>query len=163
MKTIKNIKELKKLVNENNDLKKDIVKNKEFFNLLADKLEELFPKLNHKDISKKSPNHRSEALSLKAFANVYHNRLLSQATTKEREECEEHYLSVIDDIHSENIGILQQKGKELVEAIKEKKKKGVEVYDVVQTTGTNYIRGERYGHNQALKDTQSLIKEIFNL
>ena len=46
---------------------------KQFFDKLTDKLEELFPKLNQKDPSKQSPNHRSEALCLNAFANIYHN------------------------------------------------------------------------------------------
>ena len=49
----------------------------EFFRRLADKLDELFPKLNRDDPTVPSPNHRSEALVLNAFANIIFRELLS--------------------------------------------------------------------------------------
>ncbi len=41
---------------------------------LEEELDKHFPKLNHKDVSKPSPNHRSQALALFAMACVFHQR-----------------------------------------------------------------------------------------
>ena len=51
---------------------------REFEDKLQNKLEELFPKLNTDKPEIKSQNHRSEALSLYAFANVFFLQALSQ-------------------------------------------------------------------------------------
>jgi len=54
--------------------------NEKFFEQLAEKLEELFPKLNIDNPEIKSPNHRSEAITLNAFANIIFRNLLIEYT-----------------------------------------------------------------------------------
>ncbi len=49
----------------------------EFFDRLAEKLEEMFPKDNQEHPERQSTTHRSEALSFNAFANIFHKEILS--------------------------------------------------------------------------------------
>ena len=56
-------------------------KDEKFFCQLENKLDEFFPKLNQKNPIMKSLNRRGEALALFAFANLYHNEILTQKST----------------------------------------------------------------------------------
>ena len=56
------------------------MKNK-FFNQLAEKLEEIFPKGEKCECGKKLPC-RSKALTFNAYANIYHEKILKELNKK---------------------------------------------------------------------------------